>query len=281
MKKVTAPVRIDISGGWPDSDPYRKDFGGTVLNAAINHRVSAQLDAPNLTTSLGNVPKSSGLGTSGALRATYLVASNDSLIQDRTDLIQRVHKFENEVIGQRAGFQDEAAAIYGGVNYWEFGQNGSIRNFAIPREQAQHLEDHLILIYIGEDHLSSNIHSLVFGPENYETNIPRLDRMKEIARLMACNLTDFYQMASLINETWDLQRALHSSIETETMKELQLKLKPYYSACRATGAGGGGCMIFYTEDKNELTKAATELQKEIPMMKPIPFQFDYEGIRIE
>ncbi len=281
MRKVTAPVRVDISGGWPDSDPYRKDFGGTVLNAAINHRVSAQLDAPNLTTSLGNVPKSSGLGTSGALRATYLVASNDALIHDKTDLIRRVHKFENEVINQRAGFQDEAAAIYGGVNYWEFGQNGAIRRTPIPGDQAKHLETHLVLVYIGEDHLSSNIHNLVFGPGNYETNIPKLDRMKEISKLMASNPDDFYQMASLINETWDIQRALHSSIETETMRELQSRLKSYYNACRATGAGGGGCMIFYTDSKERLTKAAAGLQDKMPNMNVIPFQFDYEGIRIE
>jgi D-glycero-alpha-D-manno-heptose-7-phosphate kinase len=281
MKKVTAPVRIDLSGGWPDSDPYRKDFGGAVLNAAINHRVSAQLEAPNLTTSLGDVPRSSGLGTSGALRATYLVASNDSLIYDRMDLIQRVHRFENEIIGQRAGFQDEAAAIYGGINYWEFGQNGSIRRYEIPREQAQHLENHLVLVYIGEDHLSSNIHNLVFGPENYETNIPKLDRMKEIAKLMTSRLSDFHPMACLINETWDIQRTLHSSIETETMRELHSKLKSHYSACRATGAGGGGCMIFYTENKAKLMDAVIELQKEIPKIKPIPFNFDYEGIKIE
>ncbi|MDD5699651.1 MAG: hypothetical protein PHH00_00450 [Candidatus Nanoarchaeia archaeon] len=281
MKRVTAPVRIDISGGWPDSDPYRRDFGGAVLNAAINHRVSAQLDAPNLTTSLGNVPKSSGLGTSGALRATYLVASNDSLIQDRMDLVRRVHRFENEVLNQRAGFQDEAAAIYGGVNYWDFGQNGAIRRYEIPREQARHLETHLVLVHIGEDHLSSNIHNLVFGPGNYEKNIPRLDRMKEIAKLMTRNPSDFYQMASLINETWDLQRALHSSIETKTMRKLQSKLKSYYSACRATGAGGGGCIIFYTDNRERLAKAAADLQDKMPNMKVIPFQFDYEGIRIE
>lgn len=281
MKKITAPVRIDISGGWPDSDPYRKDFGGAVLNAAINHRVSAQLDAPNLTTSLNDVPKSSGLGTSGALRAAYIVASNNSLIRDKLDLIRRVHRFENEVLNQRAGLQDEAAAIFGGVNYWEFGHNGAIRRFPISREKAQHLEDHLVLIYLGEDHLSSDIHNLVFGPENYGANIPLLDRMKEIAELMKNNLADFYKMTSLISETWDLQRELHSSIETESMRTLQAGLKQYYSACRATGAGGGGCMIFYAKDKKALANAAAKLQKDIPHMKVLPFQFDYEGIRME
>ncbi len=46
-------------------------------------------------------------------------------------------------------------------------------------------------------------------------------------------------------------------------------------------AGGGGCMIFYTKDKNSLIKAAKELEaeKKFPLFKVIEFKFDYEGIK--
>ena len=44
MIKVTAPVRIDISAGWSDAAPFQQDFGGAVLNAAINLRVSSVLN---------------------------------------------------------------------------------------------------------------------------------------------------------------------------------------------------------------------------------------------
>ena len=185
--KVSAPVRIDISGGWPDSDPYRKDFGGAVLNIAISPRVSAEFQGINLVNSLGEVPPSSGLGTSAALRSCYLAAANPKLAEDKIDLIRRVHMFENQVLGQRAGFQDEAAAIYGGGNYWEFGTNGSIRRFEISREELETLESRIVLINTGASHLSANIHDLVFGPGNYERNIPTLDRMKEIAKEMREN----------------------------------------------------------------------------------------------
>ena len=85
--KITAPVRIDISGGWPDSDPYRKEFGGVVLNAAIDLRVSAMIEGPNIKTSLEQVPPSSGLGTSGALRAGYLAVSNKNLLNNPKNII--------------------------------------------------------------------------------------------------------------------------------------------------------------------------------------------------
>jgi D-glycero-alpha-D-manno-heptose-7-phosphate kinase len=276
--KVTAPVRIDISGGWPDSDPYRKDYGGVVLNAAINLRVSACFDGFAIHTSSENVPPKSGLGTSGALRAAYIVASNTSLIKNKIDLIQRVYEFENRIIGHRAGKQDEAAAIYGGVNFWEFGANESIKYTPISKRRARHLEERLALVYTGQTHLSANMHNLVFGPGNYEKNISRLDRMKEIAWEMKDNLTDENVMARLINETWDLQRLLHPSIETGRMRRLDRILKRYYLARRGLGAAGGGSMIYYTNDPDKLI---AELMKEkIPDVKVIPFKFDWEGIKI-
>jgi len=279
---VSAPVRIDISAGWPDSDPYRKTYGGIVLNGAINHRVLA-IFTKDLSISLGEVPSQSGLGTSGALRAVELVASNSDLIKDKHDLIKRVHAFENQIIGYRAGFQDEAAAVYGGVNLWFFYKNGSIDCKKVPIEQAEHLEKRLVLVYTGERRLSRNIHDLVFGSKNYRKKIPIITRMKGIAKEMAKNITDEKRMGILIDETWKLQKALHSSIETPRMRALEDKLKGLYIGARAIGAGGGGSMLFYTTDKNKLTKALESLLESPTYQgtRIIPFRFDYEGIRLE
>jgi len=272
--KVTAPVRIDISGGWPDSDPYRREYGGTVLNAAIDLRISAKFEGHNLITSLEQVPEASGLGTSGALRAAYICASNLDFLNREGDfkyeLIRKVHGFENEVLEQRAGFQDQAAAIFGGVNVWFFMPSGAITHVPVERERAQHLQDRLTIVYTGESHLSANIHELVFGEGNYERNIPTLNRMQELCRNMHSYMTEEKIMARLINETWDLQRGLHDSIETDRMRSLQKQLEGKYLACRATGAGGGGCMIFYHHP---------DVVIDVP--GKIPFKFDYEGIRAE
>lgn len=292
--KITAPVRIDISGGWPDSDPYRKDFGGAVLNAAIcrtdmPYRTCAVLDGFS-KTDLRNVLPRSGQGTSGSLRAVELAASNPNLLSDKLDLIRRVWIFENRVIGFRAGLQDEAAAIYGGVNYWEFGngpgEETPIRRIEIPPTKAQPLEDKLVLVYFNEEHLSANIHDSVFGPGNYDRNVPMLDRMKQIASEMKNNLSgkfDESYFGRLIEETWELQKSLHSSIETYTMRKVQNALKGSYAAFRAIGAGGGGSGIFYG-DRQEIISTFNKAVQEstIPSgVQIIPFRFEYEGIRIE
>ena len=280
--KYTAPVRIDISAGWPDSDPYRAEFGGKVLNVAINLRVSARFENINLVTSTDDVPKSSGLGASGALRAVYLAASNPSLLDDKSDLIRRVHVFENQIIGHRAGFQDQAAAIYGGLNLWEFCTDDTIKRSPICQKRGRHLQERLVLAYTGNTHLSANIHDLVFSARSYKKNIPKLSRMKEIAVQMKDNLTDEKRLSDLIAETWELQKSLDDSIEDDCMKVLQKKLKGSYLATKALGAGGGGCMIFYTSDReNLLAKMGSLTRRELKEVKIIPFEFEYEGIRAE
>lgn len=284
MIKVTAPVRIDISAGWSDADPFRHEFGGAVLNGAINWRVSGILNSGKLCTLLGKVPSNSGLGTSGALRTAYLVTSNPSLIKDRMELINRVNMFENAIVGQRAGFQDQAAAIFGGVNYWEFKANGKIQRKEVEKAKVKHLRERLVLVFAGGRHLSSDIHEIVFRPQNFMKHVEDIDSMKKIAKKMFSNINNERMMGKLISETWDLQRKLHSRIETDNMRKLIKIADGYHLGARATGAGGGGCMIFYckdNEDKQELMKRFVVHGKKIEGMRVLPFEFDFSGIQVE
>ncbi|MFH1290153.1 MAG: hypothetical protein ABIH92_01975 [Nanoarchaeota archaeon] len=284
MIKVTAPVRIDISAGWSDAVPFVDQFGGAVLNAAINLRVSATLKHGKLISSLEKVPGHSGLGTSGAIRTAYLIAANPSLMKiSKNELIRRVHIFENAIVGQRAGFQDQAAAIYGGVNYWEFRKDGSIHRTRIPKSDAWHLYDRLVLVFTGEGHISANVHERVFEGKRYIRFIPQIDKMRTLARRMVKHIGNEKKMASLINQTWELQKHLHSSMESPSMKKLQEVCSGYYLAARATGAGGGGCMLFYVEPekKQSLIRKINKLNGNFPKLKVLPFDFDYRGIEIE
>jgi len=283
MIKVTAPVRIDISAGWSDAAPFVNEFGGAVLNAAINYRVSATLKDGKLINSLEEVPGHSGLGTSGALRTAYLIAANPILIKNKIELVKRVHTFENAIVGQRAGYQDQAAAIFGGINYWEFKKNGGIHRVPIQKSETKHLHKRLVLVFTGEGHISASVHEKVFEGRRFIKFIPQIDRMRVIARIMMKSIGNEKKMADLIKETWELQKQLHSQMETDSMRKIQDFCKDCYLAVRATGAGGGGCLLFYTkpEYKPELIKKIKQLEKKIANIKVLPFEFDYKGIELE
>ncbi len=284
MIKVTAPTRIDISAGWSDADPFRHEFGGAILNGAINLRVSGSLEKGKLITDLEKVPANSGLGTSGALRTVYLLVSNPSLIENKMELLKRVNILENSIIGQRAGFQDQAAAIYGGVNFWEFGRDGKIKRVEIPKKSVKHLHDRIVLVFTGSRHESSSVHEEVFRPNNFMKKIEVINKIKLLAEKMPENIENEHIMGKLIFDTWELQKELHSSIETDNMRKIQKIADGLYLGARATGAGGGGCMIFYTHDKKEKQKLIAKFRnglRGIDGAKIIPFEFDFNGARIE
>jgi D-glycero-alpha-D-manno-heptose-7-phosphate kinase len=283
MLRVTCPTRIDISAGWSDAAPFVNEFGGAVLNAAISRRVSATLTDGKLINSLDEVPGHSGLGTSGALRTAYLVAANPKLIENKIELVKRVHTFENAIVGQRAGYQDQAAAIFGGVNYWEFRKNGGIHREPLTKKEVKHLQDRLVLVHTGEGHISACVHEQVFEGRRFIKFIPQIDRMRVIAGLMKKHISNEKKMVELINETWGLQKKLHILMETQSMKKIQDYCKRNYLAARATGAGGGGCMIFYTrpEWKKALINEIHELERRIKNLEVLDFEFDYVGIELE
>ena len=272
---VSAPARVDISAGWPDSPPYRDEFGGYVLNVAINRRVRTifDLETGTFTTEDNEVLGCHGLGASGARDATYLVAREPKNFADPYALIKNVWCFENIIVGHRGGVQDQLSAIFGGGDFTRLG-SGPVKEMIIdripiPRERLEHLQERLVLVNTGEPHLSSNIHDDVFGEKNYQRNVPRLRRMSEIAHQMYRALTDETEMGKLISETWELQKALHPSIETEKMRELQEKYKGKYLGCKATGAGGGGFLMFYTTDTDAFKEDAFD------------FKFDFRGLEIK
>jgi len=262
---ITAPARIDIGAGWPDSDPFRRDYGGYVLNVAINKRGVGNCEG-QLIVNPKDIPPRSGLGTSGCLSALELVAKNPELLKDKYELIKKVHKFENEIVGLRAGFQDQAAAIFGGMNLWYFGKD------IIDKKEldGSYLQDKIVLVHLGE-HYSGDVHDAVFS--EYKKNIPNLRRLSELNKRMAHKIIEGKDIANEIAETWDYQRRLSPVIETDQMRELQDYAKGKYDACRAQGAGGGGSMIFYTDNKKRLEH---HLNKRV---KVIDFEFDRKGIR--
>ncbi len=150
-------------------------------------------------------------------------------------------------------------------------------------KQVKHLQDRLVLVFTGEGHISASVHEKVFEGRRFIKFIPQIDKMRVIAGLMKKHIHDEKKMAELINETWSLQKKLHPLMETPAMKKIQEYCRRNYLAARATGAGGGGCMIFYTrpEWKTALIKEIRELEEKIKKLEVLDFEFDFVGIELE
>ena len=73
---ASAPIRIDLAGGWSDVHDYTEKFPGEVVNIAINKRAHAELNIDKDGFLKVNyhcdVPVGTGLGTSSAINVALL-----------------------------------------------------------------------------------------------------------------------------------------------------------------------------------------------------------------
>ncbi|MAG52696.1 MAG: hypothetical protein CMH62_01920 [Nanoarchaeota archaeon] len=273
-----APVRIDFGGGTTDIFPVSKKIGGAVLNAAINHYVDGSLiKLPNKTKLEyhSNLPTSSGLGTSGAMNVVWLALTTRFI--DKRDLAEWSYKIENAtmVVG---GKQDQYAAVLGGINFLKFDNHNSVKIEKIKLTDSflKKFEDRLFLDYIGP-RFSSDINSVIVNnfTKGKKKTVEAFKEIKSNTKKMRDALVkkDLDHFACLLNKEWELRKSLHSKVTT---KEVDARIKFAMDngaiGAKVCGAGGGGSILFYAENKKEIMKKFKN--------KLIPFKFDNEGLKV-
>ncbi len=274
IKKVKAPVRIDFAGGTTDISPFKDEYGGAVLNAAINKYIVGELYADDKKIGLkysGNIPTRSGLGTSGVMNLVWLALISQT--KNKKQLAEKVYNLE-QTIGQFGGKQDAYAGAFGGITFLEFNDGGvRITRLNLNRSLIKELEDNLILVYTGKPHLSTNANKLMIENLKKGKNVKNLLRIKEIAREMKNSLLrrDLNRFVELLNQETTERKMLHGSILPNYIQKIINKgLVNGAVSAKICGAGGGGSILFYG-DKEKLKKKFGS--------RVIDFGFDFNGLR--
>jgi D-glycero-alpha-D-manno-heptose-7-phosphate kinase len=276
IKRVRAPVRIDFAGGTTDISPFRDEYGGAVLNAAINKYVYGKLIADDKSTQLSysaDIPTSSGLGTSSAMNDVWV--SLITHLKDKNNIAEDVFKIEQSITESRVnGKQDMYAAAFGGINYMEFIGNKVIVHPLKLREKIIHeLEENLVLVYSGISHLSGNSNKAMIDNLLKGKNTKDLLRIKEIAGEMKEALIkgDLYLFSSLMNKETNERRKLSKiTVSPQLQQIIDLGMKNGASAAKVCGSGGGGSILFFSENRNKLVSKFKG--------KIIDFKFDFKGL---
>jgi D-glycero-alpha-D-manno-heptose-7-phosphate kinase len=263
VKRVMAPVRIDFAGGTTDISPFKDKYGGCVLNATINRYVVGELVVNDKTTHLeytGNIPTSSGLGTSGVMNLVWL-----ALISQRKDnfdsdykmrLAEKVYGME-QAMGLIGGKQDQYAGAIGGINFMKFNKDKvKVERLNLSKEFIKELESKLVLVYTGKPHFSGNTNGAMMDDLRKGKNNSNLLRIKKIAIEMKKALlkSDMDKFAELLNEETEERKKLHKSIVPKSTQDIiSIAKKNGAIAAKVCGSGGGGCILFLG-DKNRLKK---------------------------
>jgi len=259
------------------------EYGGNLdlVKAAIK-RMDVSFGLEIITRS--NAPAGSGLGSSASMGVALVgvlarLVGSTLLPYEYAEVASSIERHELGILG---GKQDQYASAIGGVNFMEFsGEEVKLSKLPLSTDTLHELEKNLALCYTGKSRLSSNIHQNVvdaYLAGNKDT-LDALRNLKQIAVEMKNALLkgDLLYFSSLLNDNWDNQKRLHTSVTNSQIDSLfDLALSSGAIGGKASGAGGGGCLVFYCADDREhvvrrkLQDAGCDI---------IDFNFDFEGLQ--
>jgi D-glycero-alpha-D-manno-heptose-7-phosphate kinase len=200
-------------------------------------------------------PPRSALGGSSAA-AVALIAAFSKLLEranleeslTRPQIATVAHALEESVAGVPCGFQDQLAAIYGGVNVWMCPSRVEKPQFrkktVLSKRWHKGLEKHLLLAYCGRPHASSNINGKWI--QQFLSGKFR-DLWVEIIACThkfvdALSYRNYIEAAALMNKETTIRSKMTPDVLDYTGTKLVKTAIEQNCGARFTGAGGGGCI---------------------------------------
>ena len=231
-----------------------------------------------------DAPPGSGTGSSASI-SVALIGLLNRLQQDKLsthEVARLAYQLEQEELHIAGGKQDQCAAALGGFNFLEFSDPVvSVSQLRLADSTVDELEKRLVLCYTGKSRLSGNLITTVMNAyvEGRPRTVSALRSLRRLARdLKTVLLTgDLESFGEILQENWASQRELDPSITNETIDGLfDLALSSGAVGGKALGAGGGGCLLFYSEpDREHILRKALEARG----VQVIEFNFDARGLQ--
>ena len=315
-----APFRVSFCGGGSDLPSFYVKHGGCVLSTTIKkymyltvhnyferdqivlkysktevvndfdeikHRIFRQclkdFDVKGVEiSSMADIPAGTGLGSSSTFTVAllHLLYTYKGEYVSKYKLAKDACAVEIEKLGEPIGKQDQFAAAFGGLKFYEFMPNEfvNVEPIIMAPESYVKLENNLLMFYIGGMHSASAI------LKEQSQNIRNADEAKvqqkmcDITRQLKVELqnNNVDAMGVLLHKNWMLKKSLASGISNPLIDDVYEKaMKAGATGGKLLGAGGAGFMLFYVpEDKRSAVREA------LSDLREMDFEMDNSGATI-
>lgn len=320
MVITKTPFRVSLCGGGSDIPAFYEKHGGCVISTTINkymyitshpsfnktntvlkysktesvndlneieHSIFREclkqegLEGLELT-SIADIPQGTGLGSSSSFTVGLiknLKCYKREFISDH-DVAEAACEMEINKLGNPIGKQDQYAAAYGGLNYYQFNKDGTVvvEPVLMSHDAFKQLEKNLVMLYVGGEHSASEIlkeQSANVKSGDKEAGQKRIVELThELKYELEHDNIDFVGKA--LHENWLIKRTLASGISNPKFDEWYDKaINSGATGGKILGAGGSGFFLFYVpEEKQEKFK---QEMSELPEME---FKFDHQGTSV-
>jgi len=235
-------------------------------------------------SSLADIPAGTGLGSSGSFTTALikaLYAHNNQIISTRF-LAEQACKIELDLLKEPIGKQDQYIAAFGGITTFEFmpDERVEIAPVNLSKETLYNLEDNLVLFFTGYSRSASSI--LKEQDDKSKTDdaemTENLHFVKELGKqsLVALESGDLVKFGELMNVHWEHKKKRSGGMSNNKIDEwYNLAMNNGAVGGKLIGAGGGGFLMFYTEDKMKLRHTLMNAG-----LEEVRFRFDFEGTKV-
>lgn len=315
-----APFRVSFCGGGSDLPGFYEKYGGCVLSTTIRkymyltihnyfekdkivlkysktevvddydqieHRIFKQClkdyDIKGVElSSMADIPAGTGLGSSSTFTVALLQLLNTykGVYQSKYKLAKDACEVEIDKLKEPIGKQDQFAAAFGGLKFYEFMPNGfvNVEPVVMAPESYKKLENNILMFYLGGTHCASKI------LKEQSQNVASVDKaavqkkMCDITRTLKAELqnNNVDAMGELLHENWMLKKTLASGITNPFIDETyDLAMAAGATGGKLLGAGGAGFMIFYVPDERH-----EAVRKALSSLREMDFEMDNSGASI-
>lgn len=314
------PFRVSFCGGGSDLPSFYEKHGGCVLSTtirkymyltihnyfykdkislkyskaeevqsydAIEHKYFKQcLKDFGITgieiSSMADIPAGTGLGSSSSFTVglLHLLYTYKGQFVSKYKLAKDACEIEIEKLREPIGKQDQFAAAFGGLKFYEFLPSGfvNIEPIIMAPESYRKLENNILMFYLGGTHSASAIleeqSKNVTVDEKAKTQVQMCDITRELKEKLQQNDVD--AMGKLLHQNWELKKSLASGISTPLIDKIYDKaMNVGATGGKLLGAGGAGFMIFYVpEDRHQAVRDA------LYELREMDFEMDNSGSTI-
>ena len=316
-----APFRVSFCGGGSDIPSFYSKYGGCVLSTSIRKYVYLSMnkafnkdtitlkysqteevtDPKNIQhkifkqvltdfgtrgieiSSIADVPAGTGLGSSSTFTVALLrlLYTWNGQHASAYKIAKEACEVEIEKLGNPIGKQDQFAASFGGLRYYEFEPDGFVKvePVIMKSDAREKLERNLLMFYTGDVRSAHNIlaketHNLANDQEKINTTL----KLCEMTRFLREKLEngDVDALGPVLKESWEMKKSLAQGISNPLIdKAYEQALKAGATGGKLLGAGGGGFLLFYCENETAKERVRNALS-----LTEMPFEFDRAGCSI-
>lgn len=234
--------------------------------------------------SMADIPAGTGLGSSSSFTTALLKCLHEykGELVTAEELAREACRIEMDRLKEPIGKQDQYIAAYGGIRAMWFHKDGTVdvETLNISKDTYYNLEDNLVLYFTGFERLASQIlkeqdDKTKASDTDMKSNLDQVKQMGLDSKV-AFESGNLKKFAEIMNQHWEMKKKRSSRMSNPNIDEwYEYAMKNGALGGKLIGAGGGGFLMFYSEDKVRLRNAMSKTG-----MKEVRFRFEKQGTRL-